>query len=171
MIWKKASIMPKIQAAPGIYPRYTGAHTFRVRKGETTEIIWRIPHSMVRSDYEEIQDYNSINGLLTRYAPAGATLRSTTRHRMLAGTVVSNERGLAISSYCRWSALHHQNGRTELLRCIGETFEAEIEFASQIVRLEVLGERLHQCYVGKSGPKRKVTPGMPIKWNDRALAK
>ena len=63
----------EIQAAPG-YIRDTQERTFRVKRGETTEIVWENT-----AQYGQIQitkkskDYNSINGL-----PAGTLLQGAT---------------------------------------------------------------------------------------------
>ena len=52
----------------------------------------------------------------------------------------------------------------------GETFEAEIEFSGQIVRLEVLNESVYtNVSIVKSGPKQ-VVPGQPIRWTVSHIA-
>ena len=76
--------------------------------------------------------------------------------------MVSNERGLAISKLLPLGRYTIKETKAPNYYGVsGETFEAEIEFASQIVRLEVLDESVYtNVVIGKSGPKQ-VTPGMP----------
>ena len=161
----------EIQAAPG-YIRDTQERTFRVKKGETTEIIWENT-----AQYGQIQitkkskDYNSINGLPAGTLLQGATFEIYDKAQNVVDTVVSNERGLAISKLLPLGRYTIKETKAPNYYGVsGETFEAEIEFASQIVRLEVLDESVYtNVVIGKSGPKQ-VTPGMPIKWTISRVA-
>ena len=161
----------EIQAAPG-YIRDTQERTFRVKRGETTEIVWENT-----AQYGQIQvikkskDYNSINGLPAGTLLQGATFEIYDKAQNVVDTVVSNERGLAISKLLPLGRYTIKETKAPNYYGVsGETFEAEIEFASQIVRLEVLDESVYtNVVIGKSGPKQ-VTPGMPIKWTISRVA-
>ena len=161
----------EIQAAPG-YIRDTQERTFRVKKGETTEIVWENT-----AQYGQIQvikkskDYNSINGLPAGTLLQGATFEIYDKAQNVVDTVVSNERGLAISKLLPLGRYTIKETKAPNYYGVsGETFEAEIEFASQIVRLEVLDESVYtNVVIGKSGPKQ-VTPGMQMKWTISRVA-
>lgn len=161
----------EIQAAPG-YIRDTQERTFRVKRGETTEIVWENT-----AQYGQIQvikkskDYNSINGLPAGTLLQGATFEIYDKAQNVVDTVVSNERGLAISKLLPLGRYTIKETKAPKYYGVsGETFEAEIEFASQIVRLEVLDESVYtNVVIGKSGPKQ-VTPGMQMKWTISRVA-
>ena len=161
----------EIQAAPG-YIRDTQERTFRVKRGETTEIVWENT-----AQYGQIQvikkskDYNSINGLPAGTLLQGATFEIYDKAQNVVDTVVSNERGLAISKLLPLGRYTIKETKAPNYYGVsGETFEAEIEFASQIVRLEVLDESVYtNVVIGKSGPKQ-VTPGMQMKWTISRVA-
>ena len=161
----------EIQAAPG-YIRDTQERTFRVKRGETTEIVWENA-----AQYGQIQitkkskDYNSINGLPAGTLLQGATFEIYDKAQNVVDTVVSNERGLAISKLLPLGRYTIKETKAPKYYGVsGETFEAEIEFASQIVRLEVLDESVYtNVVIGKSGPKQ-VTPGMQMKWTISRVA-
>lgn len=161
----------EIQAAQG-YIRDTQERTFRVKRGETTEIVWENT-----SKYGQIQitkkskDYNSINGLPAGTLLQGATFEIYDKAQNVVDTVVSNERGLAISKLLPLGRYTIKETKAPNYYGVsGETFEAEIEFASQIVRLEVLDESVYtNVVIGKSGPKQ-VTPGMQMKWTISRVA-
>lgn len=161
----------EIQAAPG-YIRDTQERTFRVKRGETTEIVWENT-----AQYGQIQvikkskDYNSINGLPAGTLLQGATFEIYDKAQNVVDTVVSNERGLAISKLLPLGRYTIKETKAPNYYGVsGETFEAEIEFASQIVRLEVLDESVYtNVVIGKSGPKQ-VTLGMPIRWTISRIA-
>ncbi|RHV38014.1 hypothetical protein DXB50_13230 [Butyricicoccus sp. OM04-18BH] len=161
----------EIQAAQG-YIRDTQERTFRVKRGETTEIVWENT-----AQYGQIQitkkskDYNSINGLPAGTLLQGATFEIYDKAQNVVDTVVSNERGLAISKLLPLGRYTIKETKAPNYYGVsGETFEAEIEFASQIVRLEVLDESVYtNVVIGKSGPKQ-VTPGMQMKWTISRVA-
>ena len=161
----------EIQAAPG-YIRDTQERTFRVKRGETTEIVWENT-----AQYGQIQvikkskDYNSINGLPAGTLLQGATFEIYDKAQNVVDTVVSNERGLAISKLLPLGRYTIKETKAPNYYGVsGETFEAEIEFASQIVRLEVLDESVYtNVVIGKSGPKQ-VTPGMQMRWTISRVA-
>lgn len=161
----------EIQAADG-YIRDTQERTFRVKRGETTEIVWENT-----AQYGQIQitkkskDYNSINGLPAGTLLQGATFEIYDRAQNVVDTVVSNERGLAISKLLPLGRYTIKETKAPSYYGVsGETFEAEIEFASQIVKLEVLDESVYtNVVIGKSGPKQ-VTPGMQMKWTISRVA-
>ena len=161
----------EIQAAPG-YIRDTQERTFRVKRGETTEIVWENA-----AQYGQIQvikkskDYNSINGLPAGTLLQGATFEIYDKAQNVVDTVVSNERGLAISKLLPLGRYTIKETKAPKYYGVsGETFEAEIEFASQIVRLEVLDESVYtNVVIGKSGPKQ-VTPGMQMRWTISRVA-
>lgn len=161
----------EIQAAQG-YIRDTQERTFRVKRGETTEIVWENT-----AQYGQIQitkkskDYNSINGLPAGTLLQGATFEIYDKAQNVVDTVVSNERGLAISKLLPLGRYTIKETKAPKYYGVsGETFEAEIEFASQIVRLEVLDESVYtNVVIGKSGPKQ-VTPGMQMKWTISRVA-
>ena len=161
----------EIQAAPG-YIRDTQERTFRVKRGETTEIVWENT-----AQYGQIQitkkskDYNSINGLPAGTLLQGATFEVYDKANNVVDTIVSNERGLAISKLLPLGRYTIKETKAPNYYGVsGETFEAEIEFASQIVKLEVLDESVYtNVVIGKSGPKQ-VTPGMSMKWTISRVA-
>lgn len=161
----------EIQAAQG-YIRDTQERIFRVKRGETTEIVWENT-----AQYGQIQitkkskDYNSINGLPAGTLLQGATFEIYDKAQNVVDTVVSNERGLAISKLLPLGRYTIKETKAPNYYGVsGETFEAEIEFASQIVRLEVLDESVYtNVVIGKSGPKQ-VTPGMQMKWTISRVA-
>ena len=161
----------EIQAAQG-YIRDTQERTFRVKRGETTEIVWENT-----AQYGQIQitkkskDYNSINGLPAGTLLQGATFEIYDKAQNVVDTVVSNERGLAISKLLPLGRYTIKETKAPNYYGVsGETFEAEIEFASQIVRLEVLDESVYtNVVIGKSGPKQ-VTPGMQMRWTISRVA-
>ena len=161
----------EIQAAPG-YIRDTQERTFRVKRGETTEIVWENTAQYGQIQViKKSQDYNSINGLPAGTLLQGATFEIYDKAQNVVDTVVSNERGLAISKLLPLGRYTIKETKAPNYYGVsGETFEAEIEFASQIVRLEVLDESVYtNVVIGKSGPKQ-VTPGMQMKWTISRVA-
>ena len=86
-------------------------------------------------------------------------------------TIVSNERGVAVSKLLPLGRYTIRETKAPAYYgASGETFEAEIEFSGQIVRLEVLNESVHtNVSIAKSGPKQ-VVPGQPIRWTVSHIA-
>ena len=130
-------------------------------------------YSAVWSDpsHQKVQGLQQYQWSARRYAPAGATFEIYDKAQNVVDTVVSNERGLAISKLLPLGRYTIKETKAPKYYGVsGETFEAEIEFASQIVRLEVLDESVYtNVVIGKSGPKQ-VTPGMQMKWTISRVA-
>lgn len=161
----------EIQAAQG-YIRDTQERTFRVKKGETTEIVWENT-----AQYGQIQiikkskEYNSINGLPAGTLLEGATFEIYDKANNVVDTIVSNSRGLAISKLLPLGRYTIRETKAPAYYGVaGQDFTAEIEFASQIVKLEVLDSSEYtNVSIAKSGPKQ-VTPNMQFKWTISKVA-
>lgn len=161
----------EIQAAQG-YIRDTQERTFRVKKGETTEIVWENT-----AQYGQIQiikkskEYNSINGLPAGTLLEGATFEIYDKANNVVDTIVSNSRGLAISKLLPLGRYTIRETKAPAYYGVADQdFTAEIEFASQIVKLEVLDSSEYtNVSIAKSGPKQ-VTPNMQFKWTISKVA-
>ena len=161
----------EIQAAPG-YIRDEEAKTFRVRRGETTEIVWEnTPQQGQIQITKKSKDDNPINGLPAGTLLQGATFEIYDKAGNVVDTIVSNERGVAISELLPLGRYTIRETKSpQYYGASGETFEAEIEFSGQIVRLEVLNESVYtNVSIVKSGPKQ-VVPGQPIRWTVSHIA-
>lgn len=161
----------EIQAAPG-YIRDEEVKTFRVRRGETTEIVWEnTPQQGQIQITKKSKDDNPINGLPAGTLLQGATFEIYDKAGNVVDTIVSNERGVAISELLPLGRYTIRETKSpQYYGASGETFEAEIEFSGQIVRLEVLNESVYtNVSIVKSGPKQ-VVPGQPIRWTVSHIA-
>ena len=161
----------EVQAASG-YIRDEQEKTFRVKKGETTEIVWEnTPKQGQIQITKKSKDYNSINGLPAGTLLQGATFEIYDKASNVVDTIVSNERGLAISKSLPLGRYTIKETKApNYYGASGETFEAEIEFSGQIVKLEVLNSSVYtNVSISKSGPKQ-VTLGMPIRWTISRIA-
>ena len=161
----------EIEAAPG-YIRDEEVKAFRVRRGETTEIIWEnTPQQGQIQITKKSKDDNPINGLPAGTLLQGATFEIYDKAGNVVDTIVSNERGVAISKLLPLGRYTIRETKSpQYYGATGETFEAEIEFSGQIVRLEVLNESVYtNVSIVKSGPKQ-VVPGQPIRWTVSHIA-
>ena len=161
----------EVAAAPG-YIRDEQQKTFRVRRGETTEIVWEnTPQQGQIQITKKSKDDNPINGLPAGTLLQGATFEIYDKAGNVVDTIVSNERGLAVSKPLPLGRYTIKETKAPAYYgASGQTFEAEIEFASQIVRLEVLNESVYtNVSIAKSGPK-EVVPGMPLRWTVSHIA-
>ena len=161
----------EIQAAPG-YIRDEEVKTFHVRRGETTEIVWEnTPQQGQIQITKKSKDDNPINGLPAGTLLQGATFEIYDKAGNVVDTIVSNERGVAISELLPLGRYTIRETKSpQYYGASGETFEAEIEFSGQIVRLEVLNESVYtNVSIVKSGPKQ-VVPGQPIRWTVSHIA-
>ena len=161
----------EVQAAPG-YIRDEQEKTFRVRKGETTEIVWEnTPQQGQIQIIKKSKDDNPYNGLPAGTLLQGATFEIYDKAGNIVDTVISNERGLAVSKLLPLGRYTIKETKAPpYYGASGQTIEAEIEFPSQIVRLEVLNESVYtNVTIGKSGPKQ-VVPGQPIRWTVSRIA-
>ena len=161
----------EVQAAPG-YIRDEQERTFRVTKGETTEIVWEnTPQQGQIQITKKSKDDNPINGLPAGTLLQGATFEIYDKAGNVVDTIVSNERGVAVSGLLPLGRYTIRETKAPVYYgASGETFEAEIEFSGQIVRLEVLNESVYtNVSIAKSGPKQ-VVPGQPIRWTVSHIA-
>ena len=161
----------EIEAAPG-YIRDEETKTFRVRCGETTEIVWEnTPQQGQIQITKKSKDDNPINGLPAGTLLQGATFEIYDKAGNVVDTIVSNERGVAVSKLLPLGRYTIRETKSpQYYGASGETFEAEIEFSGQIVRLEVLNESVYtNVSIVKSGPKQ-VVPGQPIRWTVSHIA-
>ncbi|WP_373165034.1 SpaA isopeptide-forming pilin-related protein [Agathobaculum sp. Marseille-P7918] len=161
----------EIEAAPG-YIRDEEVKTFRVKRGETTEIEWKnTPQQGQIQITKKSKDDNPINGLPAGTLLQGATFEIYDKAGNVVDTIVSNERGVAVSKLLPLGRYTIKETKAPAYYgASGETFEAEIEFAGQIVRLEVLNESVYiNVSIAKSGPKQ-VVPGQPIRWTIEKIA-
>ena len=161
----------EIEAAPG-YIRDEETKTFRVRRGETTEIVWEnTPQQGQIQITKKSKDDNPINGLPAGTLLQGATFEIYDKAGNVVDTIVSNERGVAVSKLLPLGRYTIRETKSpQYYGASGETFEAEIEFSGQIVRLEVLNESVYtNVSIVKSGPKQ-VVPGQPIRWTVSHIA-
>ena len=161
----------EIEAAPG-YIRDEEVKTFRVKRGETTEIVWEnTPQQGQIQITKKSKDDNPINGLPAGTLLQGATFEIYDKAGNVVDTIVSNERGVAVSKLLPLGRYTIKEMKAPAYYgASGETFEAEIEFAGQIVRLEVLNESVYtNVSIAKSGPKQ-VVPGQPIRWTVTNIA-
>ena len=130
--------------------------TFRVTKGETTEIVWEnTPQQGQIQITKKSKDDNPINGLPAGTLLQGATFEIYDKVGNVVDTIVSNERGVAVSGLLPLGRYTIRETKAPVYYgASGETFEAEIEFSGQIVRLEVLNESVYtNVSIAKSGPK------------------
>ena len=161
----------EIEAAPG-YIRDEEVKTFRVKRGETTEIVWEnTPQQGQIQITKKSKDDNPINGLPAGTLLQGATFEIYDKAGNVVDTIVSNERGVAVSKLLPLGRYTIRETKAPAYYgASGETFEAEIEFSGQIVRLEVLNESVYtNVSIAKSGPKQ-VVPGQPIRWTVSHIA-
>ncbi|HIX89327.1 MAG TPA: hypothetical protein H9845_00285, partial [Candidatus Agathobaculum pullicola] len=161
----------EIEAAPG-YIRDEEVKTFRVKRGETTEIKWKnTPQQGQIQITKKSKDDNPINGLPAGTLLQGATFEIYDKAGNVVDTIVSNERGVAVSGLLPLGRYTIKETKAPAYYgASGETFEAEIEFSGQIVRLEVLNESVYtNVSIAKSGPKQ-VVPGQPIRWTVSHIA-
>ena len=161
----------EIEAAPG-YIRDEEVKTFRVKRGETTETVWEnTPQQGQIQITKKSKDDNPINGLPAGTLLQGATFEIYDKAGNVVDTIVSNERGVAVSKLLPLGRYTIKEMKAPAYYgASGETFEAEIEFAGQIVRLEVLNESVYtNVSIAKSGPKQ-VVPGQPIRWTVTNIA-
>ncbi len=161
----------EIEAAPG-YIRDEEVKTFRVKRGETTEIVWEnAPQQGQIQITKKSKDDNPINGLPAGTLLQGATFEIYDKAGNVVDTIVSNERGVAVSKLLPLGRYTIKETKAPAYYgASGETFEAEIEFSGQIVRLEVLNESVYtNVSIAKSGPKQ-VVPGQPIRWTVSHIA-
>lgn len=161
----------EIEAAPG-YIRDEEVKTFRVKHGETTEIKWKnTPQQGQIQITKKSKDDNPINGLPAGTLLQGATFEIYDKAGNVVDTIVSNERGVAVSKLLPLGRYTIRETKAPAYYgASGETFEAEIEFSGQIVRLEVLNESVYiNVSISKSGPKQ-VVPGQPIRWTVSHIA-
>ena len=161
----------EIEAAPG-YIRDEEVKTFRVKRGETTEIVWEnTPQQGQIQITKKSKDDNPINGLPAGTLLQGATFEIYDKAGNVVDTIVSNERGVAVSKLLPLGRYTIKETKAPAYYgASGETFEAEIEFSGQIVRLEVLNESVYtNVSIAKSGPKQ-VVPGQPIRWTVSHIA-
>ena len=164
-------IVRQDEAAPG-YIRDEEVKTFRVKRGETTEIVWEnTPQQGQIQITKKSKDDNPINGLPAGTLLQGATFEIYDKAGNVVDTVVSNERGVAVSKLLPLGRYTIKETKAPAYYgASGETFEAEIEFSGQIVRLEVLNESVYtNVSIAKSGPKQ-VVPGQPIRWTVSHIA-
>ena len=90
-------IVRQDEAAPG-YIRDEEVKTFRVKRGETTEIVWEnTPQQGQIQITKKSKDDNPINGLPAGTLLQGATFEIYDKAGNVVDTVVSNERGVAVS--------------------------------------------------------------------------
>ena len=161
----------EIEAAPG-YIRDEEVKTFRVKRGETTEIVWEnTPQQGQIQITKKSKDDNPINGLPAGTLLQGATFEIYDKAGNVVDTIVSNERGVAVSKLLPLGRYTIRETKAPAYYgASGEIFEAEIEFSCQIVRLEVLNESVYtNVSIAKSGPKQ-VVPGQPIRWTVSHIA-
>lgn len=161
----------EIEAAPG-YIRDEEVKTFRVKRGKTTEIVWEnTPQQGQIQITKKSKDDNPINGLPAGTLLQGATFEIYDKAGNVVDTIVSNERGVAVSKLLPLGRYTIRETKAPAYYgASGETFEAEIEFSGQIVRLEVLNESVYtNVSIAKSGPKQ-VVPGQPIRWTVSHIA-
>ena len=161
----------EIEAAPG-YIRDEEVKIFRVKRGETTEIVWEnTPQQGQIQITKKSKDDNPINGLPAGTLLQGATFEIYDKAGNVVDTIVSNERGVAVSKLLPLGRYTIRETKAPAYYgASGETFEAEIEFSGQIVRLEVLNESVYtNVSIAKSGPKQ-VVPGQPIRWTVSHIA-
>ena len=161
----------EIEAAPG-YIRDEETKTFRVKRGETTEIVWEnTPQQGQIQITKKSRDDNPINGLPAGTLLQGATFEIYDKAGNVVDTIVSNGRGVAVSKLLPLGRYTIRETKAPAYYgASGETFEAEIEFSGQIVRLEVLNESVYtNVSIAKSGPKQVVS-GQPIRWTVSHIA-
>ncbi len=130
-------------------------------------------YSAVWSDpnHQKSKEYNSINGLPAGTLLEGATFEIYDKANNVVDTIVSNSRGLAISKLLPLGRYTIRETKTPAYYGVADQdFTAEIEFASQIVKLEVLDSSEYtNVSIAKSGPKQ-VTPNMQFKWTISKVA-
>lgn len=161
----------EIQAAPG-YIIDQQEKTFRVKRGETTEIVWEnTPQQGQIQIVKKSKDDNPYNGLPAGTLLKGATFEIYDKAGNVVDTIVSNERGIAASKPLPLGRYTIKETKAPpFYGATGQTFEVEIEFASQIVKFEVLNESVYtNVWIAKSGPKQ-VVPGQPIRWTVSHIA-
>ncbi|MEG1578901.1 MAG: SpaA isopeptide-forming pilin-related protein, partial [Oscillospiraceae bacterium] len=161
----------EIEAAEG-YILDTTVRSFYVRYGATSEITWENTPTMGQIQItKKSADDSPMNGLPAGTLLPGATFEIYTRSGRRVDTVKTGSNGVAIS---RTLPLGRYTVRETVApayyAATTQTFDAEIEFSGQIVRLEVTNQSV---YTNVSVQKRgyvQVVPGQTIRYEFKNIA-
>lgn len=164
-------LVREIEAASG-YILDTTVKTFYVEYGATSEITWKnTPMQGQIQITKKSEDANAISGFSAGTLLPGATFEIYDRAGNKVDTVVTDKNGWAASKPLPL-------GRYTVKETIAPAYyslnsnviNAELEFAGQIVRLEVLNKSV---YVNVSVQKRgytEVVPGQMIRYDFKSIA-
>ena len=140
--------------------------------GKVTEINWTNTPKMGQFQItKKSTDANTINGFPKSTLLQGAVFEIYDRANNLVDTITSNKNGLAVSKTLPLGRYTIREVKAPANYLVSqETIAIEIEFAGQIVRLEVLNKSV---YVNVSISKRgysEVVPGQQIRYDFKDIA-
>lgn len=161
----------EIEAAPG-YILDTTVKTFYVEYGSTSEITWKnTPQQGQIQITKKSADANPINGFAAGTLLQGATFEIRNKAGNVVDTIVTDKNGWAASKPLPLGRYYVKESKAPAYYSLSDTtFEAELEFAGQIVRMEVLNKSV---YTNVSVTKRgytEVTPGQSIRYDFKNIA-
>jgi len=161
----------EIEAAPG-YILDTTVKTFYVEYGATSEITWKnTPQQGQIQITKKSADANSINGFAAGTLLPGATFEIRNKAGNVVDTIVTDKNGWAASKPLPLGRYYVKESKSPAYYSLNDTtFEAELEFAGQIVRMEVLNKSI---YTNVSVSKRGYTqasPSQSIRYDFRSIA-
>lgn len=161
----------EMEAAPG-YILDTTVKTFYVEYDATSEVTWKnTPMQGQIQITKKSADANSINGFPAGTLLAGATFEIRNKAGNVVDTVVTDKNGWAASKPLPLGRYYVKESKAPAYYSLNDTsFEAELEFAGQIVRMEVLNKSI---YTNVSVTKRgytEVSPNQSIRYDFKNIA-
>jgi len=153
-------------AVPDGYILDTQVKTFWVEYGSTSEITWK--NTPVRGQIQitkKSADANPINGFAAGTLLSGATFEIRDKANNLVDTVVTDANGLAISKALPLGRYYVKEKIAPANYLINDSvLEAELEFAGQIVKLEMYNKSVYtNVSIAKRG-YNQVVPNQSIKY-------